>query len=283
MQKDSLSLIERGRRFPHPEHFLLLTERYGVAGYSLGDFFDQKTARMLELKNRILSAMQFKELGLLPELLFSFREAMEAKSHASDSGNIFSQQFFQYASGWFGYASGGEPQPFLTACIACLRLTQPHFGEAFNPADTFLNQNELMILNSIACLYALLSQTRQALILFEQLLLRLKEMHGSHPIHFRNLACLTHNAALLEWEYSPIAAEEHLQKSLSLSTQYGGAWQGCLIWRSQLQVKMLLHPQENLTGEFWALEAAFDKFRPANYRPCDFEEFKDKKEYLELF
>ena len=283
MQKDSLSLIERGRRFPHPEHFMLLVERYGVTGYSLGDFFDQKTSHLLELKNRILSAMCCKELGLLPELLFRFREAMEEKKPISDSGNIFSQQFFQYANGWFDYASGGDPQLFLTSCITCLRLTQPHFGDTFNATDAFLNQNELMILNSIACLYALLSQNRQALILFEQMIIKQKRMIASHPIHYKNLICLYHNAALLEWEVDLLLSEEHIRHAKHLASQYGGVWTGCRVWRSELQIIRHLRPSHDLTDDLWGLKAVYTHFRPKSMVEIDFDSFMEKQEFLELF
>ncbi len=283
LEKDNLSLIERGKQFPHAEHFVLLLERYGVSGYSLCDFFDQRTALLQDLKNQILSAMQFTEFGRLPELLFLFQSEFEQFSDKKQRKDVFSRQFFLYAKAWFHYSGGGSPDDYLDACLSSLRLTQPHFDETFNAAASHLIQNEIMIINSIACLCARFSLKKQALILFEQMLIRLKQCIGSHPIHFRNVACLSHNAALLEWEFDPFLSERHMERALSLFGQYGGAWSGCLAWRSQLQVTQALRPEKDLTPECWALEAAFSKFRPQSMSELSFEEFMARQEYMELF
>ena len=283
LDKDNLSLIERGKQFPHAEHFILLLERYGVSGFSLCDFFDQRTADLLHLKNQILSAMQFTELGRLPELLFVYRTEFERVSTKKQKKDVFSRQFFCYAQAWLYYTEGGCADDFLDACVDSIRMTQPGFDESFNVKFAHLIQNELMIINSIACLCARFYMKRQALVLFEQLLQYQNQCIAAHPVHFRNLACLTHNAALLEWEFDPFLSEQHIRQALAMFSQYGGAWSACLAWRSQLQIRHCLCPSEDQTGALWRLESMYLKFRPEYFRDIGFEEFMERQEYLELF
>ncbi len=283
LDKDSLSQIECGKHFPHAEHFGPLLERYGICGYSLGDFFDIKNACLIDYKNQILSCMQFKEFGKLPGLLFSFRSEFQNQSHRTQKKDVFSRQFLSYALEWYNYMNGGSPDVFLKVCVKCLKMTQPSFGPSFPIEKAFLVQNELMILNSIACILATHYDRKKALRLFGQLLACHKHFTGSHPIYFRNYACLLHNTALIEWEYNPILARSHMSRAFSLLSQYGGSWTSCLVWRSDLQIKGFLSFSHDAQREKYQLSIMYRKFRPPYMANTSFFEFFQETEFLELF
>ncbi len=283
LDKDSLSLIERGIQFPHAEHFMMLLERYGILGYSLGDFFDQGNASLQELKNQILSSMRTKEFGNLPGLLFSFQSEFEGLSSAKQRHDVFSRQFLLYAKAWYYHALGGSADDFLDSCMMCLKMTQPSLNTSLHDLPDCLVQNELMIINSIACLHAQHYDTNLALNIFVQLLARQKNFEGSHPVHYHNHACLLHNAALVEFDHNPVLALSHISHSLSHFTEYGGTWFACRAWRTELQMRQSLSMDYDPTRDLWILEGMFKKFVPRHLKNTSFKDFMNEREYLELF
>lgn len=282
VDKDTLSLYERGRQCPHPENFMLLMERYGITGYPYGDFFDQRTAELMNLKNKILTTMNSLELGDIPELLYLYKNECEKYNEVEVWENIFEWQFFSYVKAWYYYLETQNAQEFLGACMECIALTQPDFREKIELRKAYLIQNELMILNAIAIAYAKTGRECEALILFLQLLNRQYPGESSHPIKNRNIACLSHNAALLEWKMDPMLSQQHLEQSMNQLLHYGGMWTGCLVWRSQIQIRQKIDPSLDQTEERWELERAYRRFRPPFFCNTDFETFIEMEDYLFL-